>query len=102
MDIFDSFCEESFKTIVNCLNNQGYVCDEQEENGFSFGSVQIEHLNQEMFDKLCKKFNIDANMDILTIGDFDCDVGAIYLTFNKNVLEYEDAKKIFKTLFYSK
>lgn len=91
---FNSFDESSFKIMVDCLQNQGYVIDIKEENNIMFSSVQVEHMTQNMFDKLSNKFMINININVFPIGDFYENSGACYMVYNTDIYEYEDAKKV--------
>ena len=91
---FNSFTENDFEILVRTLETQGYVIDGKEEEGLSYSSVQIEHMSQNMFNRLCTKFNISSKINIFCIGHFYPTEGAFYIVYNKEIYELEEAKKI--------
>lgn len=93
-EYFNSFSKKDFEILLNCLNTQGYVIDGKDENGITFSSVQIEHMSQNMFDKLCLKYSFESNIIISTTGNYYPEEGAYYIVFNEEYYEYSEAKII--------
>jgi len=93
-EYFNSFSKNDFKVLVRALETQGYVIDGKEEEGLPFSSVQIEHMSQDMFDRLCTKHNISSNIEVSTTGHFYPEHGAYYVVFNEEFYDYNQARNI--------
>lgn len=93
-EYFNTFNKNDFEVIVRTLETQGYVIDGKEEEGVSFSSNQIEHMSQEMFNKLCAKFKILCDIKVSKTGHFYSDNGAFYIVYNEKFYKYEEARRI--------
>jgi len=93
-EYFKSFRKNDFEILFKTLNTQGYIIDGKEEEGLSFSSVQIEHMSQDMFDRLCIKYNFPSNVKVSVVGHFYPEHGAYYIVFNKEFYDYNEAKNI--------
>lgn len=94
---FNSFSKNDFEVLVITLESQGYVIDGKEEKGLPFSSVQIEHMTQDMYNRLCTKYNISSDIKVSTIGHFYPEDGAYYIVFNKEFYDYNQARNIMDT-----
>jgi len=92
-EYFNSFAKSDFEILVKCLEEQGYVIDSKEEHGISFSTVQIEHMNIDMFNSLCKKFNITTEIEFSKTGHYYSEHGAYSIIFNVDQYDYETARK---------
>lgn len=89
---FESFCEESFRVLLDSLSIQGYVFDFIEVDGVTFTTKQIEYLDQEMFQVLCNKFaNTCTEFSVSSTGDYFEGNGNMYIAYNKKMYSYYDA-----------
>lgn len=93
-EYFNSFSKNAFEVLVRALETQGYVIDGKEEEGLPFSSVQIEHMSQDMFNRLCSKHNISSNIEVSTTGYFYPEHGAFYIVFNNKFYNYDEARNI--------
>mgnify|MGYP001314938721 CR=1 FL=1 len=50
----ESFTKETFNALVFGLLDEGYIIDGRKTQEISFSSTQIEHLDQDVFNELCK------------------------------------------------
>jgi len=92
---FDSFIQNNFEILVKILNTQGYIIDEKDENGMSYSSVQLENMSQDIFNKLCNKFNISSDIYVSGTGGFYHKQGsAYYILYNETKYELSEAQKI--------
>mgnify|MGYP005664134877 CR=1 FL=1 len=92
-EYFNSFTKSSFEILVRCLEEQGFVIDSKEEYGISFSCMQIKHMGENMFNKLCKKFIITTEIEFSKTGHFYQEHGAYSIIFNADDYDYESARK---------
>lgn len=93
-EYFNSFSKNDFEVLVRTLETQGYVIDGKEEEGLPFSSNQIEHMSQDMFDRLCAKHNISSDIEVSTTGHFYAEHGAYYIVYNEELYDYNQARNI--------
>lgn len=89
-EYFNSFDDHNFKRLVKLLETRGYVIDTKD----GFSSVQIKHMSESMFSRLCKKFKITTSATYSKTGGFYPMEGGYSMLFNSNILNYDEAKKI--------
>jgi len=92
-EYFNSFTKLSFNILIRCLEEQGFVIDSKEEYGISFSTVQIEHMNEDMFNNLCNKFNITTEIKFSKTGYFYSECGAYSIIFDENIYDYKSARQ---------
>jgi hypothetical protein len=93
-EYFNSFSKNDFEVLVRTLESQGYVIDGKKEEGLPFSSVQIEHMSQDMYNRLCTKYNISSDIEVSTTGHYYPEHGAYYIVFNEEFYDYNQAKNI--------
>ena len=79
------------------IETRGDIIDELDE----LSSTQGEHL-EKYFDDLIKEYNLNTNLiaeDLMEIGKYYPDRGAIYIKWNKNKIEYEEAEEILEDFY---
>lgn len=89
-EYFNSFDDHDFRRLVTLLETKGYVIDTKD----GFSSVQIKHMTEDMFDQLCKKFEIKADITYSKTGGYYPTEGGYSMLFNSNIVDYAEAKKI--------
>lgn len=89
-----SFDEESFSSLVSGLMNESYVIDGREVRGITFSSTQIEHMDQEIFNKLCVRFHVESGVEVRTTGNFFSSQGAFYIIYDTSTYDYQSAQKV--------
>ncbi len=92
-EYFNSFTQSDFEILVKCLEGQGFVIDSKEEYGIGFSTVQIEHITEDMFNKLCNKFNLTTEITFSKTGRYYQKAGAYSIIFDADVYDYESARK---------
>jgi hypothetical protein len=93
-EYFNSFSHKDFELLIEILETQGYVIDGKEEQGISYSSTQIEHMTQDMFNRLCQKFDISNELNVSAVGNFYQSEGAVYVLFDSKKYEYKEIKII--------
>lgn len=93
-EYFNSFSHKDFELLIEILETQGYVIDGKEEQGISYSSTQIEHMTQDMFNRLCQKFDISNELNVSVVGNFYQSEGAVYVLFDSKKYEYKEIKII--------
>lgn len=93
----ETYPVETFQKIIYLLETRGYIIDELDE----LSSTQVEHL-EKYFDDLVKEYNINTNLtaeDLMGIGKYYPDRGAIYIKWNKNKIEDEKVTEILEDFY---
>ena len=88
----DAYPVETFQKIVDLLEIRGYIIDELDK----LSSTQVEHL-EKYFNDLVKEYNINTSLtaeDLMEFGKYCPDRGNIYIKWDINKVEYEEAKEI--------
>ncbi|WP_156000878.1 hypothetical protein [Thioalkalivibrio sp. ALJT] len=90
----ESFDGESFGALVSGLENEGYVIDGREVRGITFSSTQIEHINQDIFNQLCARFQVNAEVEVGVAGKFFSSQGAFYILYDTSIHDHAGAQKV--------
>lgn len=90
----ESFTRASFHALLKGLRDKGYVIDGQKVLEIPFSSMQIERLDQEMFDQLCDLFGVDCELRVRSTGKFFDSQGAFYIVYDTSCHDYESAQRI--------
>ncbi len=90
----ESFTKETFGALVHGLSSDGYVIDGREVLGIPFSSTQIEHMDQEILDQLCVRFDVNPGIEIASAGKFFSSQGAFYIIYDTSVHDYKSAQNI--------
>lgn len=90
----ESFNSETFEVLVSGLKDEGYVIDGREVQDIQFTSTQIEHMDQGIFNELCRRFDISPVIEVKTVGNFFSSQGAFYILYDTSVYDYQSAMNV--------